>query len=176
MFLGEEHADSVDSICNLFAKHFSSVFDGEIISNQQVESALQNTPFDVLDFHVGQFSNMDIEAAIRGIKPSAAAGPDGIPTLVLRRCAGALCEPLRFVCNCSVSQFTFPDRWKSSIMFPVFKKGEKRNISNYRGITSLSAGSKLLETLISKQLIQAVIRTFQPISTASFLQDLFPQT
>ncbi|XP_053692173.1 uncharacterized protein LOC128740635 [Sabethes cyaneus] len=156
MFLGEEHADSVDSICNLFAKHFSSVFDGEFISNQQVESALQNTPFDVLDFHVGQFSNMDIEAAIRGIKPSAAAGPDGIPTLVLRRCAEALCEPLRFICNRSVSQSTFPDRWKSSIMFPVFKKGEKRNISNYRGITSLSAGSKLLETLISKQLIQAV--------------------
>ena len=156
MFLDKESADTIDGICNLFAKHFSSVFDGEIVSNQQVESALRNVPTDVLNFRVGQFSNKDVEVAISGIKTSSAAGPDGIPTIVLKRCARTLCEPLRFICNSSLSQSMFPDRWKNSIMFPVFKKGEKRSISNYRGITSLSAGSKLLETLVSRQLMQAV--------------------
>lgn len=34
-------------------------------------------------------------------------------------------------------------------MFPIFKKGSKRSIENYRGITSLCSGSKLLEIIVS---------------------------
>lgn len=39
-------------------------------------------------------------------------------------------------------------------MFPAFKKGDKRDISNYRGVTSLSAGSKLFEILVSNELFR----------------------
>src|SRR5450759_4674880 len=35
-------------------------------------------------------------------------------------------------------------------MFPVFKSGDRRNVRNYRGITSLSAASKLFEIIVSK--------------------------
>ena len=34
-------------------------------------------------------------------------------------------------------------------MFPVFKSGDRRNVKNYRGITSLSAASKLFEIIVS---------------------------
>lgn len=37
-------------------------------------------------------------------------------------------------------------------MFPVFKKGDKRNIANYRGITSLCSASKLLELVVHEYL------------------------
>lgn len=47
-----------------------------------------------------------------------------------------------------MTQSKFPEIWKRSVMFPVFKKGDKRDIANYRGITSLCAGSKLLEILV----------------------------
>lgn len=33
-------------------------------------------------------------------------------------------------------------------MFPVYKKGSKRDVNNYRGITSLTVVSKLLELII----------------------------
>ena len=35
-------------------------------------------------------------------------------------------------------------------MFPVFKKGSKRSVENYRGITSLCSGSKLLEIVVGE--------------------------
>ena len=40
-------------------------------------------------------------------------------------------------------------------MFPVHKKGDKRNVANYRGITSLCAGSKLLEILVGDIIFSA---------------------
>lgn len=38
-------------------------------------------------------------------------------------------------------------------MFPVHKKGSKRDIDNYRGITNLSAVSKLFQLIIMKPLL-----------------------
>jgi hypothetical protein len=35
--------------------------------------------------------------------------------------------------------------WKESYVVPLFKSGDKRNISNYRGISILSATPKLLK-------------------------------
>lgn len=40
-------------------------------------------------------------------------------------------------------------------MFPVFKSGDKHSVKNYRGITSLSAGSKLFEIVVNKALLDA---------------------
>lgn len=38
-------------------------------------------------------------------------------------------------------------------MFPVYKKGERRDVKNYRGITSLGAISKLLELVVMDPLL-----------------------
>lgn len=40
-------------------------------------------------------------------------------------------------------------------MFPVYKKGDKRNVENYRGITSLCACSKVFEIIIHEMLFSA---------------------
>lgn len=40
-------------------------------------------------------------------------------------------------------------------MFPVHKKGDKRNIENYRGITSLCACSKIFELIVNDALFSA---------------------
>ena len=49
--------------------------------------------------------------------------------------------------------FWFPDRLKYSEVQPLFKKGEKTEITNYRPISLLPSFSKIIEKIIHKRLI-----------------------
>jgi hypothetical protein len=41
-----------------------------------------------------------------------------------------------------------PDQWKESIIVPVYKKDDKTNCSNYRGISLLSTSFKILANIL----------------------------
>ena len=94
-----------------------------------------------------------IVQAIAKLKTSFSPGPDGIPSVIYRRCAEALVTPLSIIFNMSFTQSVFPDVWKNSFITPVYKSGDRRNIRNYRGITSLSAASKLFEIIVGKVIL-----------------------
>ncbi|XP_055603945.1 uncharacterized protein LOC129752180 [Uranotaenia lowii] len=82
--------------------------------------------------------------AIGKLKYTTSAGQDGIPACVLKKCRTLLVKPLTHIFIRSLEQQKFPDLWKRSFMSPVYKKGDKLNILNYRGVTSLAACSKKL--------------------------------
>ena len=50
-----------------------------------------------------------------------------------------------------------PEQWKVAKIIPIFKKGSKVSIENYRPIANLCSASKVFEKLILKQ-IQLFIR------------------
>lgn len=155
VFLNEEVADSCDDMCNLFAKHFSDVFRKESVDIHRINNALADVPLNALNMEYFQFSENEVLNALNKLKSSSTAGPDGIPSIVLKKCASSLCAALTIICNRSIAESRFPTKWKESIMFPVYKKGDKRDVKNYRGITSLCAGSKLLDILVSDVLLSA---------------------
>ena len=57
-------------------------------------------------------------------------------------------SPLTYIFNCALSTGTFPTCMKYSIVKPLFKKGEKSNLSNYRPISLLTSFSKIFEKII----------------------------
>lgn len=91
-----------------------------------------------------------VYAALQKLKLSNCPGPDGIPSCIFRKCGASLVAPLVSIFNKSLQSQLFPTAWKTSYMRPVFKKGDKTDFANYRGITSLSAGAKCLETIVNK--------------------------
>jgi hypothetical protein len=44
-----------------------------------------------------------------------------------------------------------PEQWKESIIVPTYKKGDKTDCSNYRGISFLSTTYKILANLLSSK-------------------------
>ena len=156
MFLGDCSSNTSVNTCNLFAQQFASVYSNSTASPHETEASLRYVPENFCDINVSGFSEAEVESAMKQLKPSVAAGPDGIPSSVLKNCACSLSRPLKIIFNQSLAQGTFPNIWKKSYIFPVFKKGNKSDISNYRGITSLCAGSKLFEILIGETLQRSV--------------------
>jgi hypothetical protein len=47
----------------------------------------------------------------------------------------------------------FPDEWKESIIVPIYKKGDKTDCNNYRGISLLPATYKVLSNILLSMLI-----------------------
>jgi hypothetical protein len=73
---------------------------------------------------------------------------------MLKHCVNYLIKPLTYVCNYSLITGIFPDRCKFAIVCPIYKKGEKTEINNYRPISLLITLSKILEIIMCERFNQ----------------------
>ena len=64
---------------------------------------------------------------------------------------------LTYLCNKSISKGSFPTRLKYSQITPIFKKGDKTELTNYRPISLLTSFSKIFEKLIYTRLNKHII-------------------
>ena len=75
-------------------------------------------------------------------------GPDKIPAFILHDCASVFTTPLTFLFNLAIKLNTFPDVLKCSKIIPIYKKGDRNNIENYRPVTIINNFSKAFEILL----------------------------
>lgn len=153
--LGEQIASSELDKCQLFAKHFKSTFNNNPATSDQIAAAARHVPYDAFDLLAFDIDEYAILMALKKMKISYAAGPDGIPSSILKNCSNLLATPLAKLFTRSLHESKFPDEWKVSLMFPVHKKGDKRNVENYRGITSLCSCSKVFEIIMKDTLFNS---------------------
>jgi hypothetical protein len=64
--------------------------------------------------------------------------------------------PLNYICNKSIRSGTFPSPVKYFIVKPLFKKGDRDNMANYRPISVLTSFSKIFEKIIYERLLQHI--------------------
>lgn len=137
------------SIADGFAEYFSSVFSKpETLDYKSVK---------VRDYFCSlPFNEEELKTAAKKLKGNRAIGPDGLPDFILKDCVDCLNLPLLFLYNLSYSSETYPKAWKTSKVIPVFKKGRKQEISDYRPITIPCAVSKLYEIMLFGRIYDSV--------------------
>ena len=86
--------------------------------------------------------------ALRSLDVSKAMGCDGICSGLLKHCAMALYQPLYHLFTLSLSPHYLPLEWRTHLIKPFFKSGDKSLITNYRPISLLCIVSKVLEKLV----------------------------
>ena len=79
-------------------------------------------------------------------------GPDGISNRMLRDTAYSSSVSLTDIFNYSLKTGIFPSDWKKANVSPIFKKGNRSEVKNYRPISLLSNVSKVFERLVYNQL------------------------
>jgi hypothetical protein len=80
-----------------------------------------------------------MENIIKFLKPKNSSGYGGVSTKLIKISSPFISSPLTHICNKSLSSGIFPDRLKYAVVKPLFKKGDKSKISNYRPIYILSS-------------------------------------
>lgn len=156
-----ENLESSDdkSISNMFADFFSSTYSSSVYNNNNTY------PYTIPDSTFINIPSINQQTVLNGLnklKLSFAAGPDGVPSGILKRCSHLLYIPLTYMFNKSLKLSYFPQTWKESFIIPLFKSGSKACISNYRGIAKLSAIPKLFEKLIYDSLSHHVSSILSP--------------
>ena len=91
---------------------------------------------------------MDVAIAMSTLNPQKGLYPNGLPTKILLMFKDILSLPLATIFNISLRTGTFPDLLKHSKTIPIFKKGSKLDVSNYRPISLLSNINKIFEKLM----------------------------
>ena len=79
-----------------------------------------------------------------------AAGPDGVPPVVLKTCADQLAPVFSYVFNSSLSQRKVPLCFKMSTIVPVPKKPAITKLNDYRPVALTSVIMKVFERLVLK--------------------------
>ena len=82
-----------------------------------------------------QFSSQEVTNVISKLDANKALGSDDIPPQVLKERALELAPSFADLFNYSMYIGAVPDQWKIAHVTPVFKKGDKNSVTNYRPIS-----------------------------------------
>ena len=80
-------------------------------------------------------------------------GLDSVPVVLVRKCHLILGPPFSLIVNKSFAAGIFPSEFKNAVIVPVFKKGDKLDINNYRPISILPLFSKVIERCVARRLV-----------------------
>ena len=83
-------------------------------------------------------------------------GIDGISNVLLKSISNEIVKPLTLIINQSLETGIFPNAFKTSKVIPIYKKGDKANLKNYRPISMLPTISKIFEGVIHMHAIVCV--------------------
>jgi hypothetical protein len=96
-----------------------------------------------------EISFEEVQAAVKKMKNSKAAGPTGVVAEMVKAGGDAGAKWVTDVCNLVVKEGKIPEDWSRSLMMNVYKgKGDALECGSYRGIKLLEHVMKILERVI----------------------------
>ena len=96
----------------------------------------------------------EVSLAIKKLKLKKSSGPDGIVGEFLRFSPDFTVPFFVKFLNALFDRGIYPDRWNESIILPLYKKGNRSEPGNYRGISLCNVGSKVYSSIINNRLQQ----------------------
>jgi len=148
-------------ICNSFNDYFATIgcqlaskIDPKSCSNpKSVQvSSIKNSMFcEPVDCE-------EILNTIAKLKINKSPGPDNFGPKLVQVVADNIVLPLQYLINMSFMRGIVPTKLKIAKVIPVFKKGDRLHVSNYRPISLLNVFDKILEKLMYSRLYAYLLK------------------
>ena len=160
---GEEALTTDEQKADLFNHFFSSVFTEEDHDNMPglIEELNQSANPDCLrNFTIDQEA---VLLELSHLDTNKCGGPDRIPSILLKEGAVSIAPSLTRIYNLSLSLGMLPRDWRRANVVPIFKKGNKHVVNNYRPISLTSHVVKIIERIVSKKMKEFVLPVLVPV-------------
>ena len=86
----------------------------------------------------------EVEMAIEKLKRHKSPDVDQISAELIQAGSRTTCSEILKLINVIWNKEKLLEEWKESIIVPIYKKGDKRDCSNYRGVSILQTMCKTL--------------------------------
>ena len=155
MSYGNRFRNDIHDQTELFNEYFHDQFS---------EPSEYNIPISWEDDNTTQvdFSPEKVLKLLRDINPNKAHGPDKIHGTVLKNCAHSLAYPLAVLFKTSYLTGHIPLEWKLANVVPVYKKGSKASVENYRPISLTCLCMKLMEWIVREEVMRKCQHLISP--------------
>ena len=128
----------------------------EIISTYKDHPSIRSIKEQLKGFSMPTANEENIYKILVSLNPKKAAGNDLIPPKVVVKSAEMLSKPLTDVINATITKGIFPSNAKLASVKPIYKKGSRLDVSNYRPISVISAFSKVMEKHFESSMIDYI--------------------
>jgi hypothetical protein len=101
-----------------------------------------------------EFSVQELRDAVAGLGTSTAATKDRILPCMIKRAMPHIEQCMLSCVNALFQAGEFPDDWACGWISPLFKKGDRLQPANYRGITVCSHVSKVYTSMLNGRFVK----------------------
>ena len=140
-------------MAEILSEQYSSVYSSPKEPLQDAQDIFPDEVTNGNSIHNVPFDEEDIIEAIDQISPTAAAGPDKFPSLLLKICKQTLAKPLFMIWKRSLSTGDIPQLLKTANVVPIHKGGGRGLPANYRPVALTSHLIKIFEKVLRKYLV-----------------------
>ena len=96
----------------------------------------------------------EVNHVVKAIKNNKSAGSDGIVGELIKYGGEPMCKMLLTLFNLAWDKEYVPNFWREGLIVSLFKKGDREDPGNYRGITLLNVVGKLYSRVINNRLLK----------------------
>jgi Reverse transcriptase (RNA-dependent DNA polymerase)/Endonuclease-reverse transcriptase len=146
-FRQKKHMTSNDIPKIVWRSHFTNLFSNKDTRDPFMGQGSDNSPLDI------PITRDEIITAIKKSGCRKAPGLDGLPNEVFKNLPANEIDNLLTLFNQMLDSGEVPDDWSKVLIQPIYKKGDKEQPSNYRPISLISTGLKILTSILAARLL-----------------------
>ena len=120
--------------------------------NPQAEIQTERIQYLTAEIELKPPDILDTEIAIQKLKNNRTPGEDSITAELIKKGGPKLIEVFHKLITSIWEKEVMPKEWNNGLIFSIFKKGDKLECDNYRGITLLNIAYKVLSNIIMNRI------------------------
>ncbi|XP_076043707.1 uncharacterized protein LOC143026815 [Oratosquilla oratoria] len=133
-----------------WTNYFTELLNKEVIPNENGNELIYMNVEEEDEFE--EITTEEIEYALKKMKNNKSPGCDELAVELLKQGGQEIKMYLKNIFNHAWNEGAIPEEWNNALICPIFKKGNKRECRNYRGISLLTHIGKVYERVLERRL------------------------